>query len=209
MTSLNPRPTIPNPAIEPVFPIDFNAIRAALVNLVQGVTGIACIVEERKAQVTVKTPRPCLPYCSFKILTPAGKIGTDAMQALGTPDSPSSIYNFGGVRKMVVSFKCYAQIPEIASNYMALLEAAFDTDPVQSTLRANKIAFWQSMGVLDISALLTAGYEGRASLDAYFGVPSSLNVNLGEIDSISVNGEIVSGSDSQEVEFTVDGPPNI
>lgn len=208
-TPLIPIPTTRFPAIQPTFPIDFNVIRAALVNLVQGVTGIGCIVDERKGQMTVKTPRLPLPYCSFKITTAAGKIGTDQFQPNGTEDSPSTVWNFGGVRKMVVSFKCYAQIPEEAYNYMALLEACFDTDPVQATLRASKISFWQSMGVVDISTVLTAGYEGRASLDASFGIPSSLNVNLGEIDSVPVAGEIISGSESQDVEFNVDGPPNL
>lgn len=207
---LVPLPNIPNPAIQPFFPIEFNAIRKALVNLIQGITGIPCIVEERKGQTTVKTPRPPLPYCSFKVTTPAGKIGTDAFQnILGTEEAPSDVWNYGGVRKMVVSFKAYAQIPEEAYNYMALLEAAFDTDPVQSTLSASSIAFWESMGVVDISALLTAGYEGRASLDVAFGIPSSLNVSMGSIDSVAVSGEISFGSESEEVNFNVTGAPKL
>ena len=206
---LKPIPTVPNQAITPNFAIDFNAIRAALVNLIQGITGLQCIVEERKAQFTTKTPRPPLPYCSFKITTPAAKIGTDAFQQVGTPEKPSGVYNYGGVRKMVVSFKCYATYPELAYNYMAHLEAAFDTDPVQGTLRSNGFSFWQSLGVIDISSLLTAGYEGRASLDIAFGVPSNLNVNLGEIDSVQVNGEIDFGSESEEVEFNVTGAPTL
>lgn len=208
-TQLTPIPTVPNQAITPDFAIDFNPIRAALVNMVQGVTGIQCIVEERKGQFTVKTPRPCLPYCSFKILTPAGKIGTDAFQPTGTADAPSSVYNFGGVRKMVVSFKCYAKYPETAYNYMTHLEAALDTDPVQDTLRSSGICFWDSLGVVDISTVLTAGYEGRASLDVSFGITSSLNVNLGEIDSVQVNGEIISGLETEDVEFNVTGEPNL
>ncbi len=202
--NLNPIPVVPEQAIQPTFAIDFNAIRAALVNLVQGITGLQCIVDERKGQFTVSTPRPCLPYISFKITTPAAKIGTDASQ-----NTSGSTWNYGGVRKMVVSFKCYAKFPEMAYNYMAHLEAAFDTFPVQATLRNNKIAFWESLGVVDISSLLTAGYEGRASLDAAFGIPSSLNVNLGEIDSVSINGEIISGSQTVDVEFNVTGAPNI
>lgn len=204
-TRLNPIPTVPNQAIIPNFAIDFNPIRAALVNLVQGVTGLQCIVEERKAQFTVNTPRPCLPYCSFKITTPAAKIGTDAMKSTGTIDNPSSVVNYGGVRKMIVSFKCYAKAPETAYNYMTHLEAAFDTDPVQDTLRASQIAFWQSLGVIDISDLLNAGYEGRASLDVSFGVPSNLYVNMGEIDEVPITGEIVFGSQSEDVEFNVTG----
>lgn len=209
MSELTPIPVVPDQAIVPNFAIDFNPIRAALVNLVQGLTGIQCIVDERKGQFTVSTPRPPLPYCSFKITTPAAKIGTDSQQAVGTPAAPSSLVNFGGVRKMVVSFKCYAKYAETAYNYMSHLEACLDTDVVQGVLRSSKIAFWESLGVIDISTILTAGYEGRASLDVAFGIPSSLNVNLGEIDSVPIVGEIDFGSQSQDVQFNVTGAPNL
>ena len=190
-------------AMTPTFPIDFNAARLSLVKLIQSITGIPCIVEERKGQTTTNTPRPPLPYCSLKFMTPAGKIGTDAFQPTGTADEPSSIVNFGGVRRAVISFKCYAETQESAYNFLSLLEASFDTDPTQQTLRANKLAFWQSMGVTDITSLLTAGYEGRASLDVVFGITSSMNVDLGEMDSVPVNGEITWGSESADVNFTV------
>ena len=165
-----------------VFPIDFNAIRIALVNEIKVVTGLTCIVEEATYQ---NAPRPNLPYFGMKIITPSVKVGDDTKYNIS-----GDIWGSGGQRKMVVSFDCYAMEQETAYNYMSLWQTALDLENIQFDLRKAGIAVWLMETVADLSLLLNTGYEGRAHMDVTFGIAMNLSSNLSEIDSVQVIGDV-------------------
>ncbi len=178
------------------FPIDFDAIRIAIIQEIQRVTTKTCILTNPKG---VKTPRPALPYFSMNVTTPAAKFGDDSTQDV---DGNGTI-NRGGQRRMSVSFQSYAQDVEEAYNYMSLWQAALDQFTTQSNLREAGIAVWTIGNVADISALLNTGYEARAQLDVQFGIASNLEEDVGTIESVFASGTIHSGTEDIHAEQTV------
>lgn len=170
-------------------PLDFNAIRKALVDEVQKVTQVTCILLEPETQ---NVPRPPKPYFGLKFITPAAKFGDDSAQAV--PDingNPTTVWNYGGQRKMSVEFNCFGNSHEEAYNYMCLWQSALELETVQADLRTAQIAVWLNGNVADLSALLNTGFEGRAQMDVQFGIAANMTADLGEIDTAIVTGSIL------------------
>jgi hypothetical protein len=188
-----------------VFPNDFTALRIAMVQEVQKVTGLTCIVEEPQYQ---NAPRPglqgnagpSLPYFSFKVITPAAKSGDDSKDEVS-----GAIWNSGGVRKMSISFHCYGRSQEEAYNYMSLWQTSLDLENIQQDLRIAGIAVWLIGTVADLSTLLNTGYEGRTQLDVDFGIAFNLTSGLGEMDSAVIDGTVFLGGEG-EVDVVVTAP---
>lgn len=178
----------------PTFPIDFVAIRKALVAEVKRVTRLECIVEEPKTQ---NSPRPALPYFSFKLLTPAAKSGDDAQSY----DADTGTFNVGGQREMTVSFHCYTEDEGKAYDYMALWQASLQLYGTQASLRTSGIAVWLIGDVDDLSQLLNTGYEGRSHMDVRFGIASNLSEAPGFIETAEITGTVDTGVEDLEVEF--------
>lgn len=171
------------------FPVDFVLIRKTIANEIQKVTGLIAVREE--AIIAEKTERPKLPYFGFKITTPAAKSGDDSKQnVLDGNGNPTTKWNSGGVRQMSVSFDCYATSQEEAYNYMGLWQTALDLENIQEDLRRVGIAVWIIGTVADLSQLLNTGYEGRAHMDCQFGIAMNLVSDLGEMDTVTVNGAV-------------------
>lgn len=181
-------------------PIDYNQIRKTLCNQVTASTGLLCVLYEPEQ---VKDSRPKLPYFTMKIMGVAGKVGDDSYSQAGTEESPSTQWNFGGTRRLTVSFECYGNTHEEAYSYMQAWMAALDTIPVQQNLQGAGVPFWQCLDITDASELLNTGWEGRAIMDAYFGVVSNVTVDLGAIEAVPIEGEIISDSGTFDVEYTI------
>lgn len=174
----------------PTFPIDFNAIRIAMIAQVQSVTGLTCIVSEPETQ---DAPRPPRPYFSMKVLVAAARSADDSTQY-----SDTGITNRGGQRKMSVSFQVFATSHEEAYNYMTLWQSSLDLFTIQEALRTAGIAVWTIQNVADISALLNTGYEGRAQLDCTFGIASNLTEDLSYIEEVKGDGAVTKDSGNTE-----------
>jgi hypothetical protein len=171
-----------------IFPVKFDDIRVALVDQVQLATELTCILAEPESQ---NYPRPAKPYFTLKFTGPAGKSGDDS--ATNVPNNlgqPTTVWNRGGQRKVMVDFNCYATSHEQAYNYMTLWQAALEQETVQANLRLAGIAVWLNGSVTDLSALLNTGYEGRAHMEVKFGVAANLTEDLGAIEHITIVGEI-------------------
>lgn len=169
-------------------PLDFNALRIAVIDEVQKITRTTCIVAEPETQ---NVPRPCKPYFTMKMISPATKSGDDAATNIHDLSGHATTnWNRGGQRKMTVSFNCYGRSHEEAYNYMALWQSSLELESVQADLRKAGIAVWLNGNVADLSALLNTGFEGRAQMDVQFGVASNLTENLGEIDTITIEGTV-------------------
>lgn len=179
------------PLGKPQFPVDFNAVRVALVDQVQQAVGATCIMFEPE---TPNAPRPPKPYFAMKFLSPAVKKGDDSRSYNGT----TNVVNIGGQRKMVVDFDCYGRSHEEAYSYMAAWQSALETETVQWNLRAAGIAVWLNGSVLDLSALLNTGFEGRCHMQVDFGVAANVTENLGTIDKATVTGTVTSDQNDED-----------
>lgn len=168
--------------------IDYNLIRKTISNQVQDTIGLTCILEEPEGPID---KRPPLPYFSFKITTPGAKSGDDSkQQILDSQGKPTTKWNSGGCRKMVIDFNCYATTHEEAFNYMATWQTALDLQDVQLNLRRVGIGVWVIGTVADLSKLLNTGYEGRAHLECSFGVAMNLVSDLGYIKTAVIDGTV-------------------
>lgn len=175
----------------PSFPIDFDALRVAIVREVQLTTALTCIVADLKQGMNL--PRPALPYFTMKITTPAARYGFDSTQPVS-----GYVTVRGGPRRMSVSFQVFTQDQETAYNYMTLLQSAFDLFTVQARLREAGIAIWTIGTVADLTSLLNTGYEARAQMDVQFGIAANLTEDTGAIESVSATGNVLSGLETIE-----------
>lgn len=171
--------------------LDYNQVRTAFIRAIMNTTGLDqnhVIVKEAEAP---NYPRPTLPYIGLKILGPGIKSGDDSkLNVLDSSGNPTSQWTSGGVRKMVLSFDSYGTSHEQAYNLMALWQSALDEENNQAYLRSFGIAVWLIGNVEDLSALLETAYEGRAHLDCSFGIAVNLTTDLGEMDTVVVDGEV-------------------
>jgi hypothetical protein len=185
----------------PVFPVDYDKLRRAMVVEVQKITGLTCIMEQPETQ---DTPRPANPYFSMLITGPAGKSGDDSKDnVLDDQGNPTTGWNSGGVRKMTVGFNAYGRTHEEAYSYMGLLQTSLDLQNVQEDLRRAGIAVWVIGAVADLSQLLNTGYEGRAHMEVQFGIAMNLSSDLGAIETAVVEGAVDTGSGTADVSANV------
>ena len=169
----------------PTLPLNFFSLRKTLIDEVQRVTGLTCIVDQPETQ---GVNRPIKPYMSLRTIGPAVKKGDDAhWQNPGTRG-----WNVGGQRKMTVQFNCFGNEHEEAYNYMSVVQSALETETTQANLRAGGIAVWLNGNVNDLSLLLNTGFEGRSQMDVAFGVAANVNEDLSYIESVTVTGEVTS-----------------
>lgn len=185
--------------------IDYVKIRAAIAQQIEAVTGVTAVLEEAELPID---KRPALPYFSFKITTPGAKSGDDSkQQLLDANGKPTSVWNSGGCRKMVIDFNCYATTHEAAFNAMATWCTALDLEDIQQNLRSQGIAVWVIGTVADLSKLLNTGYEGRAHLECSFGVAMNLQSDLGFIQTAQVSGAVTTDQGATDTfSETVTGP---
>jgi len=176
-------------------PIDYTAIRKALVAAVQSATELTCVEEEENIQ---NVPRPTLPYVSFKIITPGIKTSDDSIEYVS-----GTTFNRGGQRRMTVSFHCYAPSSDAAYKYMGLWQASLEMKAIQEALRKKGIAVWTIGNVADLSKLLNTGYEKRTHMDVQFGISSNLTEDLGAIETAKVDGSVDTVSQTKTVHISV------
>lgn len=184
----------------PVFPIEYNSHRTALVREIQKITGRVCIVAEPEVQDEVRPPKP---YFTMKMISPGIKEGDDSAENIkDNMGASTSRWNRGGQRKMVVDFNCFGNSHEEAYNYMSLVQSSFELETIQAELYASGIAIWLNGSVADLSALLNTGFEGRSQMNVEFGIASNLTEDLGSIDTINITGEVTSDQ-NVETDLTI------
>lgn len=189
----------PNPVVFPT--VNFNVIRATLVNQIQMVTGRTCITAEPETQ---DAPRPPKPYFTMKFMRPAVKVGDDA----SWQNYNTSIWNVGGQRKVMVDFNVYGNTHEESYNYGTLWQSSLELESTQAVLRAAGIAVWLNAGPLrDLSELLNTGFEGRCQLEVSFGIASNLNEDRSYIAQVEVDGTVTTDQgEIDDVTITVNAP---
>lgn len=174
-------------SLAPIYPVDHDAIRIALVAMVSSVTGLDSQHVTMAEPEVSGSPRPSLPYATLKCTDPAIKYGRDSVLL---PVNEETFTTYGGQRGVTFSFNFYGRTHEEANSLAALLQTALETDPVCSMLRSKGIGVFDPGPVRDLSSMLNTGWEGRAQMDCLFGVASNLRVDLGHIEQAPFAGTI-------------------
>lgn len=169
----------------PPRPIDYDAIRRALVSAVAQATGLDVEHVVMAEPEIPNAPRPTLPYVSMKLTSAAIRYGQDAL----TVDA-QGVQHLGGQRGIVVSVNTYGRSHEEAYGVMAALQFGLDNPAVLDPLRAAGIAVWWQGAVGDLSMLLETGYEGRAQMDVFLGVAGNIQSAVDTVGSVEVVGNI-------------------
>lgn len=184
-------------------PIDFDAVRKALVAAVRAATGLDQNHVVMAEPEVANAPRPGLPYIDMKV-TGVKRFGDDVKDQIGAPDAQGNIIvNHGGPRGMTVEFVSFASSHEGAADLMVLWQAYLDTDLIQTLLRAAGIAVWLIGEVRDVSELLEAGYEGRSGMSTSFGLASNLTLTVQTIQQVTVTGQVDTNASIITVSDTV------
>ena len=185
------------PPLRPV--INYSLFTAFLVAEIKRTIGVVAIIDSPTVQ---QAPRPRLPYMSFNYRMPSQKYGYDSVAHV-----EDNVFNVGGLRRMILSFSCYAETQEEAYAIMTTWQSALELPTVQERCRAAKMPVWGSEPVVDLSQLLNTGWEARAQMDAYFGLASNVEVDLGAIETVEGVGTVnTNGVDEAEVPFEAEKP---
>lgn len=187
-------------------PINYNALRAALVRSVRDCTGLG---QNNVVMMEPEEPnanRPELPFAALKFVTTAVKSGWDTMNHAGQGGDQAGYFIYSGQRSIVCAFDFFGTTHEEAYGLAALYQGGLDQDLIWGALNQAGIAVWRVDQVVDLSALLSTGYEGRAHLTVQFGVTSTSLVDVGYIEHVPVAGVVEgeTGDAAVSVAFTAD-----
>jgi hypothetical protein len=185
-----------------ILPIDYNVIRATIVSQAEASMGVTCVLQEPE---TTGAPRPALPYLTFKFTSPAVKAGWDEpFQERDADGVLTGNIIWCGQRRVVASFQCYGNTHEEAYNILSGWQLALNQFGVGAAFAEAGIAICGIGSVKDITMLINNAYEGRAHLDAEFGVSFSVvEQNVGLIAGAVVSAPILTGDDESTL-FTLD-----
>lgn len=124
-------------------------------------------------------PRPTVPYITLFLQSI-----TAVNQDWTAPDANASgVVDMKGDRNFTLQVQAYGSDP------LTLLEnirTSLQKQTVLDTLRANGIAFYQSLTINDITDLIDSQFERRAQLDILFGIGQVYTDNPGYFDEIEV-----------------------
>lgn len=183
--------------------LDFNLIRRAVCTVMYKSLGLTQnqVIEEEGEEPNFPRPKR-FPYMGFKITSPGGRYGDDAKQTvLDSLGQPTTKVRSFGPRRMTMIFNAYGKTHEDAYNLMMLWQSALDEELVIDYLNSKGISVSVIGGVADLSALLNTGYEGRAHLDCTFLITAGVTSDLGEIETVSIQGEVATPQEIVDIDI--------
>ena len=146
-------------------------------------------------------PRPTVPYITLFLQSI-----TAVNQDWTAPDANASgVVDMKGDRNFTLQVQAYGSDP------LTLLEnirTSLQKQTVLDTLRANGVAFYQSLTINDITDLIDSQFERRAQLDILFGIGQVYTDNPGYFDEIEIQEiyEDQTGSIVYDETITITGP---
>lgn len=187
-------------------PIDYAACRRALVTAIALATGLPNGRILREEAQGPDQPVPPLPYVAFMFRLAGMRTGfRDNIRPV--PGSDTAYY-FSGHRGIAVDVTFFGREQEEAYGMAQVMSMALETPPVRDALRAAGLSTWSIGDVTDVSALLGTGFEGRALLEFQMWLNARLEVDLGRIEIVPVDGLLVADDGGFEaLSFTVTQDP--
>lgn len=145
----------------------------------------------RAEEVTGRdAPRPQGPYLTLKIISGPRKLTLDDEMRFNGKEEGSCNFNLVGQRAYTISVKAFrAGHADVLEEISACLE-----DPDFADLLRKKacIAITNRGDVIDISAQLETGYEGRSSIDIFFNSVNNKETKVGLIEGVEIQGSLES-----------------
>lgn len=133
-------------------------------------------------------PRPKPPYITLKITGPRPR-GFDELRKEGDG------FKVSGMRQYTMSIMAMG---EGAHDALSDLVTKMD-DPYASVEIKRMVGIVDRGDVLDVSALLEAGYERRASLDIIFNSAKNVGTEIKPIEHVSIGGTLKQGNQGDHV----------
>ena len=124
-------------------------------------------------------PRPSVPYVTL-FLTSVVAVNQDWSAA--DADNTGTI-DMKGDRQFTLQVQAYGADP---LTVLENIRTSLQKQTVLDTLRANGIAFYQSLTINDITELVDSQFERRAQLDILFGIAQIYTDTPGYFDEIEV-----------------------
>ena len=168
-------------------PIDYAQTRKSLVQSLQAATGLGPNQVIRHQGQGPVQPRPKLPYLSFRYRTASMRDGYDA---LVPTDGNDTLWNYVGSRGIAIDLMAYGRDQDEAYTLGMLVQSGMEQEPIQNILDASGLCVWKIGDVTDMTALLNTGYEGRAMLELELWQGTNILVDLGEMATVTVVGDI-------------------
>lgn len=177
-------------------PIDFDLIRAGIARTLQQTLELdqnSVVMAEAEAPVA---KRPELPFVDFSITSVSQAFARDAMRV---SDVDPDYWIYSGTRQLTVMFRFYGATHEQAYGLASAWQSSLSHEPTTDALSSYGLAVWHRDPVVNISSLLSTGFEGRAAVNATFGLASSMAVKVGYIEQVPVSGVVHAGGDEVPV----------
>ena len=186
-------------------PIDYDGVRLALVAAVRQATGLGqndVVMMEPEEPVA---PRSEPPFCGIKITSVAIKTGWDVSQYADLQGDQVGVFTYSGPRGIGATFDFFGLSHEQAYGLAVGFQAGLDQDLIWGQLESAGLAVWRVDQVVDLSALLSTGYEGRAQITVQFGTTAVSYVDVGFIGAVPVRGVVTEDTgESQIIALTAD-----
>jgi hypothetical protein len=133
-------------------------------------------------------PRPSTPYVSLYMNTI-----TAVNQDWSSPDADASgNIEMHGDRQFTLQVQAYGNDP---LTVLENIRTSLQKQTVLDTLRANGIAFYQSLTINDITELVDSRFERRAQLDILFGIGQVYQDGPGYFDEIDIDQQYINAVD--------------
>lgn len=148
-------------------PIDYDALRIAVLDAVALVTGLDANHMIAAEGEEPNWPRPSTPYLTYKL--------TSAAIDTGMPDEwidDQYQYNASGMLSCAISLNTYGTTHEEAHNLMGKVRIGLRMTPAQQLLNSSNVALWNTGTILDLTELQDTGYLGRAQMTLNMGMAS-------------------------------------
>lgn len=145
----------------------------------------------RAEEVTGKdAPRPVGPYITLKIISGPRRLTIVDETRFNGQENGSSNFDLVGQRAYTLSIKAFRAGHNDALESIAT--CLDDPDFYQLLKDKACISVTRIGDVLDISAKLETGFEGRSSLDIFFNSVNNKETNIGLIEGVEIEGSLES-----------------
>ncbi|RYF51818.1 MAG: hypothetical protein EOO38_02220 [Cytophagaceae bacterium] len=169
-------------------PVDYAQVRKHLVRALCAMTGLGPNQVIRYQGQGPVQPRPKLPYITFKYTRSSIRSGYDAI--VPAFDDGDTLWRYVGERGINMDLVVYGRDQDEAYGLGLAIQSGLQQEPVAEILGDAGLSIWSLGDVTDMTELLGTGFEGRALLQCEMWVGTSQLVDLGQMKTVTVVGDV-------------------